>query len=137
MTIAIKPIIGGNGDDILNGGNGHELLSGRGGNDLINSGNGHDVAYGGAGNDEIHGNSGNDTLYGSGGPSFVDLSGFTIANDYEGSVIFQSESAGYKNSLGSYTKSPLKDLFLRCSSTSLMPACRAPEAAPSQVQRVT
>ena len=102
MTIAIKPIIGGNGDDILNGGNGHELLSGRGGNDLINSGNGHDVAYGGAGNDEIHGNSGNDTLYGSGGPSFVDLSGFTIANDYEGSVIFQSESAGYKNSLGSY-----------------------------------
>ena len=102
MTIAIKPIIGGNADDILNGGNGHELLSGRGGNDLINSGNGHDVAYGGAGNDEIHGNSGNDTLYGSGGPSFVDLSGFTIANDYEGSVIFQSESAGYKNSLGSY-----------------------------------
>ena len=102
MTIAIKPIIGSHGDDILNGGNGHELLSGRGGNDLINSGNGHDVAYGGAGNDEIYGNSGNDTLYGSGGPSFVDLSSFTIANDYEGSVIFQSESAGYKNSLGSY-----------------------------------
>jgi Ca2+-binding RTX toxin-like protein len=102
MTIAIKPIIGSNGNDQLNGGNGHELLSGRGGNDLIITGNGHDVAYGGAGNDEIHGNSGNDTLYGSGGPSFVDLSGFTIANDYEGSVIFQSESAGYKNSLGSY-----------------------------------
>jgi serralysin len=102
MTIAIKPIIGSNGNDQLNGGNGHELLSGRGGNDLIIAGNGHDVAYGGSGNDEIHGNSGNDTLYGSGGPSFVDLSGFTIANDYEGSVIFQSESAGYKNSLGSY-----------------------------------
>ena len=102
MTIAIKPIIGSIGDDHLNGGNGHDLLSGRGGNDLIISGNGHDVAYGGAGSDEIHGNSGNDTLYGSGGPSFVDLSGFTIANDYEGSVIFQSESAGYKNSLGSY-----------------------------------
>ncbi len=106
MTIAIKPIIGSNGDDNLNGGNGHELFSGRGGNDLINAGNGHDVAYGGAGNDEIHGNSGNDTLYGSGGPSFVDLSGFTIANDYAGSVIFQSESAGYKNSLGSYKVSP-------------------------------
>lgn len=102
MTIAIKPIIGSNSDDILNGGNGHELFSGRGGNDLINTGNGHDVAYGGSGNDEIYGNSGNDTLYGSGGPSFVDLSGFTIANDYAGSVIFQSESAGYKNSLGSY-----------------------------------
>ena len=102
MTIAIKPIIGSNGNDNLNGGNGHELFSGRGGNDLIIAGNGHDVAYGGAGSDEIHGNSGNDTLYGSGGPSFVDLSGFTIANDYEGSVIFQSESAGYKNSLGSY-----------------------------------
>jgi len=102
MTIAIKPIIGSNGNDQLNGGNGLELLSGRGGNDLIIAGNGHDVAYGGSGNDEIHGNSGNDTLYGSGGPSFVDLSGFTIANDYEGSVIFQSESAGYKNSLGSY-----------------------------------
>lgn len=52
MTIAIKPIIGSNGNDQLNGGNGHELLSGRGGNDLIITGNGHDVAYGGAGNDE-------------------------------------------------------------------------------------
>lgn len=102
MTTAIKPIIGSSGDDTLNGGNGHEVLSGRGGNDLINSGNGHDIAYGGAGNDEIHGNSGNDTLYGSGGPSFVDLSAFEIANDYEGSVIFQTESAGYRNSLGSY-----------------------------------
>jgi len=102
MTIAIKLIIGSNNNDILNGGNGHELFSGRGGNDLINAGSGHDMAYGGSGNDEIHGNSGNDTLYGSGGPSFVDLSGFTITNDYAGSVIFQSESAGYKNSLGSY-----------------------------------
>ena len=102
MTTAIKPIVGTSGDDQLNGGNGHEVLSGRGGNDLINSGNGHDIAYGGAGNDEIHGNSGNDTLYGSGGPSFVDLSAFNITDDYEGSVIFQSESAGYKNSLGSY-----------------------------------
>ena len=102
MTTAIKPIIGTGGDDNLNGGNGHEVLSGRGGNDLINSGNGHDIAYGGAGNDEIYGNSGNDTLYGSGGPSFVDLSAFEIANDYAGSVIFQSESAGYRNSLGSY-----------------------------------
>jgi serralysin len=102
MTTAIKPIVGTSGDDNLNGGNGHEVLSGRGGNDLINSGNGHDIAYGGAGNDEIHGDSGNDTLYGSGGPSFVDLSAFKIANDYEGSVIFQSESAGYRNSLGSY-----------------------------------
>jgi Ca2+-binding RTX toxin-like protein len=102
MTTAIKPIVGTSGDDNLNGGNGHEVLSGRGGNDLINSGNGHDIAYGGAGNDEIYGDSGNDTLYGSGGPSFVDLSAFEIANDYEGSVIFQSESAGYRNSLGSY-----------------------------------
>ena len=102
MTTAIKPIVGTSGDDQLNGGNGHEVLSGRGGNDLINSGNGHDIAYGGAGNDEIHGNSGNDTLYGSGGPSFVNLSAFNITEDYEGSVIFQSESAGYKNSLGSY-----------------------------------
>jgi serralysin len=102
MTKAIKPIVGSSGDDTLNGGNGHEVLSGRGGNDLINSGNGHDIAYGGAGNDEIHGDSGNDTLYGSGGPSFVDLSAFEIATDYEGSVIFQSESAGYRNSLGSY-----------------------------------
>ena len=48
MTIAIKPSIGSNSDDILNGGNGHELFSGRGGNDLINTGNGHDVAYGGS-----------------------------------------------------------------------------------------
>ena len=102
MTEAMKPIIGTSADDLLQGGRGHEVLSGRGGDDTIYSNNGHDLAYGGAGDDLIYGQSGNDVLWGSGGPSYVDLTNFTIAEDYQGQVIFNSESAGYRNSLGSY-----------------------------------
>lgn len=99
---AIKPVIGTPDDDNLNGGNASEVISGRGGDDNIDAGSGHDIAYGGAGNDHIKGQSGNDVLYGSGGPSFVQLTSFVIAEDYEGQIIFEGETAGYRNSLGSY-----------------------------------
>ena len=102
MPAQIKPMIGTQEDDTLYGGVGNEIFSGLGGNDLIKTGNGHDLAYGGAGNDTIYGQSGDDVLYGSGGPSFVDMSSFKIAEDYNVSVIFETESAGYRNSLGSY-----------------------------------
>lgn len=106
MTTQTKPVIGTPGDDDLNGDRSSEVISGRGGDDTINAGNGHDVAYGGAGNDTIYGESGNDVLWGSGGPTFVDLTAITIKEDYDGAVIFESESAGYRNSLGSYKVAP-------------------------------
>ena len=102
MTDAIKPIIGTLDDDILQGGNGHEVFSGRAGDDLIYTNNGHDLAYGGLGDDTIYGSSGNDELWGSGGPSYINLAAVTITEDYQGQVIFEGESAGYRNSLGSY-----------------------------------
>ena len=103
MTAQIKPVIGTQEDDVLNGGNGHEVFSGLDGDDVIRAGNGHDLAYGGAGNDDIYGQSGDDILYGSLGPSFVEMSSFVMAEDYNVKVIFENESAGYRNSLGSYT----------------------------------
>lgn len=102
MTDAIKPIIGTLDDDVLQGGRGHEVFSGRAGDDLIYANNGHDLAYGGLGDDTIYGESGNDELWGSGGPSYVNLAAVTITEDYQGQVIFEGETAGYRNSLGSY-----------------------------------
>lgn len=102
MSIAINPIIGGSQNDTLTGGSGHEVFSGRAGNDIIDTNNGHDQGWGGTGDDILYGDSGNDILYGGGGPSFIDLSYLTISEDYQGSVIFEGETAGYRNSLGSY-----------------------------------
>ncbi|UTW45914.1 DUF4114 domain-containing protein [bacterium SCSIO 12696] len=102
MAIAIKPIIGSSGDDHLQGGAGHEVFSGRGGDDLIEARNGHDQVWGGTGDDQLHGNSGNDVIYGGGGPSYISLPHLTITEDYQGKVIFENETAGYRNSLGSY-----------------------------------
>ena len=102
MSQAIKPIIGGGGDDHLVGGRGHEVFSGRGGDDVVEAGNGHDQVWGGSGDDQLHGQSGNDVIYGGGGPSYIDLPQLTIAHDYQGRVIFEGETAGYRNSLGSY-----------------------------------
>ena len=39
---------------------------------------------------------------GSGGPSYINLAAVTITEDYAGRVIFDGETAGYRNSLGSY-----------------------------------
>jgi len=102
MTIAMKPILGTNADDILHGSQAHEVLAGYGGEDIIIANNGHDEAWGGTGNDTLYGNSGNDILWGSGAPKFVQLSHMTISEDYQGSVTFMGETAGYRNSLGSY-----------------------------------
>lgn len=102
ISDAIKPIIGSQADDVLRGGRGNEVFSGRAGDDVIYANNGHDIAYGGVGDDTIYGQSGNDELWGSGGPCYINLAAVTITEDYQGSVTFENESAGYRNSLGSY-----------------------------------
>ncbi len=102
MSTTIKPITGTSQDDVLQGGNAHEVLSGRAGDDTIKAGNGQDEGWGGSGDDLILGQKGNDVLYGGGGPCYINLAAVTIAEDYQGQVIFENESAGYRNSLGSY-----------------------------------
>jgi hypothetical protein len=102
MTLAIKPIIGTSDDDVLSGGAGHEVLSGRAGDDTIYANSGHDLAYGGAGDDLLYGNAGNDIIYGNGGPTYIDMQNLSIDETYSGSITFEGESAGYRNSLGSY-----------------------------------
>ncbi len=102
MTMTIKPIIGTGDDDVLQGGRAHEVLSGKAGDDVIKANNGQDEAWGGSGDDLILGEKGNDVLYGGGGPSYINLAAVTITEDYQGQIIFEGESAGYRNSLGSY-----------------------------------
>jgi serralysin len=102
MTIAMKPILGTNNDDLLYGNQAHEVLVGYAGSDTIIANNGHDEAWGGTGNDYLYGNSGNDVLYGNGAPKFAQLNQLTIEQDYQGSITFLGETAGYRNSLGSY-----------------------------------
>jgi len=102
MTIAMKPVLGTNNDDILYGTQAHEVLVGYGGADTIIANNGHDEAWGGTGNDTLYGNSGNDVLYGSGSPNFAHLHQLHVQQDYQGSITFLGETAGYRNSLGSY-----------------------------------
>lgn len=102
MTIAMKPIFGNHLNNELHGSRAHEVLVGYGGNDLIISNSGHDEAWGGSGNDRLYGNSGNDVLYGSGAPQFATLDQLIIEQDYHGSITFMGETAGYRNTLGSY-----------------------------------
>jgi len=102
MATAIKPIFGSKDDDVLTGGAGHEVFSGRAGDDTVYASNGNDEVWGGSGDDLLYGQKGADILYGGGGPSYIELPQFTVMEAYEGRVIFEGETAGYRNSLGSY-----------------------------------
>lgn len=102
MTIAMKPILGSHNNDTLYGNQAHEVLVGYSGADIIVANNGHDEVWGGTGNDRLYGNSGNDVLYGNGAPKFAQLNQLQIQQDYQGSITFLGETAGYRNSLGSY-----------------------------------
>ena len=97
-----SPILGTQADDTISGSHRADLISARAGNDSMFAGNGGDLVYGGSGDDRIVGANGNDILYGGGGPSLVNLTNLTIAEDYQGSVTFLNEGAGYRNSLGMY-----------------------------------
>ena len=98
-----SPLISGTSQgDVLNGTGTSDVISGLQGDDLITAGGGDDQAFGGSGNDTIHGGSGDDIIHGGGGPEALDLTGLEITHDYEGSVTFLSDGAGYKNTLGMY-----------------------------------
>ena len=98
-----SPVVGTIKDDRLGGGSIDELFLARQGNDVVYGGAGNDVAYGARGNDTLSGQAGNDVLYGGGsGPTLAKLERLVISEDYKGSIIFNSETAGYLNTLGWY-----------------------------------
>ncbi|MEP3047963.1 MAG: DUF4114 domain-containing protein [Roseibium sp.] len=99
---ATRPVIGTNQDDVLNGSIHSDVMSGRFGDDLLKGHNGNDEVWGGTGDDTLYGNNGNDKLYGSGGPNLVQLTAMTIQGDYPVSVVFEGETAGYRNTFGYY-----------------------------------
>jgi serralysin len=99
---ATRPMIGTNEDDVLDGTIHSDVMSGRFGDDTMKGHNGNDEVWGGTGDDTLYGNSGNDTLYGSGGPNLVQITAMEITNDYPVSVVFEGETAGYRNTFGYY-----------------------------------
>ncbi len=99
---ATRPIIGTNTDDLIHGSKHSDVMSGRAGDDTLTGQNGNDEVWGGSGDDSLHGNNGHDILYGSGGPSLVQVTGIQIKDDYPVSVVFEGETAGYRNTFGYY-----------------------------------
>lgn len=98
----ISPVLGTSADEKLVGTGRSEVLSGAGGNDIIYGLSGDDEVFGGTGDDRLYGQAGNDTMYGNGKPAFVDMTDLTMAEDYQATVTFVDEGAGFRNSLGVY-----------------------------------
>ncbi|MEF8756312.1 MAG: Ig-like domain-containing protein [Accumulibacter sp.] len=61
ITIDVRPLVGGDGDDHLPGGPNDNTLEGLGGNDTLDGGAGNDTLAGGAGDDRLLGGPGTDT----------------------------------------------------------------------------
>ncbi|WP_029066240.1 DUF4114 domain-containing protein [Labrenzia sp. DG1229] len=99
---ATRPVIGTNEDDVLNGSKHSDVMSGRFGDDLLTGRNGNDEIWGGTGDDTLYGNNGNDILFGSGGPSLIQVTSVEITDDHPVSVVFEGETAGYRNTFGYY-----------------------------------
>jgi serralysin len=99
---ATRPMIGTNDGDVLNGTKHSDVMSGRFGDDTMKGHNGNDEVWGGTGDDTLYGNNGNDTLYGSGGPNLVQITSVEITGDHPVSVVFEGETAGYRNTFGYY-----------------------------------
>lgn len=99
---ATRPMIGTNENDVLNGTRHSDVMSGRFGDDLMTGQGGNDEIWGGTGDDTLYGNNGNDILYGSGGPNLVQVTSMEITGDYPVSVVFEGETAGYRNTFGYY-----------------------------------
>jgi Ca2+-binding RTX toxin-like protein len=79
------PLLGGNGNDILNGGDGNDIMDGRGGNDTLIGGAGNDILWGGDGDDILNGGEGNDILNGGRGYDILNGgSGNDILNGGDG-----------------------------------------------------
>jgi serralysin len=103
---ATHPITGTYGDDVIGGSRHSDVISGKSGDDTLRGQTGHDAVWGGQGHDLLYGNSGNDYLYGSGGPNMIQVSTIPITDDYPVRVIFEGETAGYRNSFGYYKINP-------------------------------
>ncbi len=103
MPNAIEPVLGTGGDDVIITGSGGQVISAGAGDDTAQSGSGHDEILGGSGDDILWGESGDDVLWGGGGPRYISLNQLTITESYTGQITFEGESAGYRNTLGSYT----------------------------------
>jgi Ca2+-binding RTX toxin-like protein len=79
------PLLGGNGNDILNSGDGNDIMDGRGGNDTLIGGAGNDILWGGDGDDILNGGEGNDILNGGRGYDILNGgSGNDILNGGDG-----------------------------------------------------
>lgn len=99
---ATHPVIGDNTNNILIGTAHSDVMSGRFGDDDLRGAGGNDEVWGGTGDDVLHGQNGNDILYGSGGPALLNFTSVEITDDYPVSVVFEGETAGYRNTFGYY-----------------------------------
>ena len=99
---ATHPVIGDNFDNNLVGTRYSDVMSGRFGDDTLAGHNGNDEVWGGTGDDLLYGNNGNDKIYGSGGPTLTNFASIEIQDDYPVSVVFEGETAGYRNTFGYY-----------------------------------
>ena len=70
--VAVRTVLGGEGDDSLGGSIGNDSIDGQGGNDTISGRQGNDTLLGGAGADRISGGNGNDVADGGVDGDFVE-----------------------------------------------------------------
>lgn len=98
----MEPLIGTGTDDTITGENGGQVIVSLGGDDNVSGGSGADEIIGGSGDDTLFGGDGDDVINGGAGSRYMSLDELTITESYEGQVVFEGESAGYQNTLGSY-----------------------------------
>jgi len=72
LILGVTPIVGTDGDDVLNGTPGNDFICGLGGNDTIDAGEGDDTIDGGDGDDAIDGGGGADRIRGGLGNDTLD-----------------------------------------------------------------
>ncbi|MEL6299779.1 MAG: DUF4114 domain-containing protein [Pseudomonadota bacterium] len=103
LKTGLNDFVGTTGDDKIKGTVGDDFIAGESGVDRLRGGEGDDLMLGGGGDDVILGQAGDDVMFGASSTGgAVDMSKFRIAEDYEATVTFDYESAGYKNILGMY-----------------------------------
>lgn len=92
----LMPVVGGEGDDVIDGGDGNDFIDGGNGNDTLIGGNGNDRLWGWDGNDILDGGDGNDTLHVYGSDHALGGDG----DDYIESVALSTGQALLEGGLG-------------------------------------